>query len=81
MITVLFFAQIKELTGIDSVKVDSGFASVEEIRSHLSSQGGKWDIALDREKLLVAVNQEIVALDTLVEAGDEVAFFPPVTGG
>ncbi|MDW2047144.1 MoaD/ThiS family protein, partial [Vibrio sp. 708] len=42
---------------------------------------GKWDLALEPGKLLAAVNQSIVPLDTQVKAGDEVAFFPPVTGG
>ena len=42
---------------------------------------GKWDLALEPGKLLAAVNQSIVPLDTEVKEGDEVAFFPPVTGG
>ncbi|MFH4467203.1 molybdopterin synthase sulfur carrier subunit [Vibrio diabolicus] len=85
MIKVLFFAQTRELIGIDSVELDDQFETVEEIRAHLVEEGadknGKWDLALEPGKLLAAVNQSIVPLDTEVKAGDEVAFFPPVTGG
>ncbi|ACY51119.1 molybdopterin synthase sulfur carrier subunit [Vibrio diabolicus] len=85
MIKVLFFAQTRELIGIDSVELDDQFETVEAIRAHLVEEGadknGKWDLALEPGKLLAAVNQSIVPLDTEVKAGDEVAFFPPVTGG
>ncbi|MBT0118694.1 molybdopterin synthase sulfur carrier subunit [Vibrio alginolyticus] len=85
MIKVLFFAQTRELIGIDSVELDRPFETVESIRAHLVEEGtkkdGKWDLALEPGKLLAAVNQSIVPLDTQVKAGDEVAFFPPVTGG
>ncbi|TOO92398.1 molybdopterin synthase sulfur carrier subunit [Vibrio parahaemolyticus] len=85
MIKVLFFAQTRELVGIDCVDLDGRFDTVEAVRAHLVEAGaekaGKWDLALEPGKLLAAVNQSIVPLDTQVKAGDEVAFFPPVTGG
>lgn len=85
MIKVLFFAQTRELVGIDSVDLEGQFATVEAVRAHLAEKGmekdGKWDLALEPGKLLAAVNQSIVPLDTEVKEGDEVAFFPPVTGG
>ena len=81
MITVLFFAQTRELVGVDCVEVDAQFKTIEAIRSHLATQEGKWDIALEEGKLLAALNQSIVPLTTEVKDGDEVAFFPPVTGG
>ncbi|ARV73095.1 molybdopterin synthase sulfur carrier subunit [Vibrio campbellii] len=85
MIKVLFFAQTRELVGIDGLELEEQFSNVEAIRAHLvetgADQEGKWDLALEPGKLLAAVNQSIVPLDTEVKAGDEVAFFPPVTGG
>ncbi|ENM5765509.1 molybdopterin synthase sulfur carrier subunit [Vibrio mimicus] len=81
MIKVLFFAQTRELVGCDSLTVNESFASVEALRQHLAQQPGKWDLALEPGKLLAAVNQSIVPLDTPLQEGDEVAFFPPVTGG
>ncbi|MGL6313223.1 molybdopterin synthase sulfur carrier subunit [Vibrio sp. WXL103] len=81
MIKVLFFAQTRELLGHDEVEVEASFASVEDLREHLAQQGGKWSLALESGKLLSAVNQSIVPLSTAIKDGDEVAFFPPVTGG
>ncbi|TXZ76514.1 molybdopterin synthase sulfur carrier subunit [Vibrio mimicus] len=81
MIKVLFFAQTRELVGCNSLTVNESFASVEALRQHLAQQPGKWDLALEPGKLLAAVNQSIVPLDTPLQEGDEVAFFPPVTGG
>ncbi|OEE63878.1 molybdopterin synthase sulfur carrier subunit [Enterovibrio norvegicus] len=81
MIRVLFFAQVKELVGMGSLELEGTFSTAEEIRSHLVTQGDKWSLALESGKLLVAINQTISPLTTAVSDGDEVAFFPPVTGG
>ncbi|MUJ19875.1 molybdopterin synthase sulfur carrier subunit [Aliivibrio fischeri] len=81
MITVLFFAQTKELVGTDKLELSGEYATAEAIRQELSQKGDKWDLALEKGKLLVAINQTISSLDSTVLDGDEVAFFPPVTGG
>ncbi|WCE28746.1 molybdopterin synthase sulfur carrier subunit [Vibrio sp. SCSIO 43137] len=81
MIKVLFFAQTRELIGVDSVDVDAVYPTAEALRSELAAKGGKWELALESGKLLVAINQTISSLDTEISEGDEVAFFPPVTGG
>lgn len=81
MIKVLFFAQTRELVGIDELQLQGEFKTVEELRTHLTEQEGKWDLALDPGRLLAAVNQSIVPLTHPITSGDEVAFFPPVTGG
>ena len=81
MIKVLFFAQIRELLDCGSLEIEGDFTTVEALRLSLLEKGDKWALALDAEKLLVAVNQEITTLTAAIKAGDEVAFFPPVTGG
>ncbi|KMV32006.1 molybdopterin synthase sulfur carrier subunit [Photobacterium swingsii] len=81
MINVLFFAQVKELVGTDKLEVAAEFATADALREHLAQRGDKWELALEKGKLLVAVNQTICALDSAITDGDEVAFFPPVTGG
>ena len=69
MIKVLFFAQVRELVGTDSLTLDaSELATVEAVRQQLAARGDRWALALEEGKLLAA-------------SGDEVAFFPPVTGG
>lgn len=81
MIKVLFFAQVRELTGSERLDVDGQFPTVEALRATLAARGERWALALAPGKLLAAVNQTLVPLDHAVNAGDEVAFFPPVTGG
>ncbi|HDN2723380.1 TPA: molybdopterin synthase sulfur carrier subunit [Klebsiella quasipneumoniae] len=82
MIKVLFFAQVRELVGTDSLTLDaSELATVEAVRQQLVARGDRWALALEEGKLLTAVNQTLTAFDHPVASGDEVAFFPPVTGG
>ncbi len=81
MIKVLFFAQVRELVGCDSLTLESEFASVEALRQQLAARGDRWALALEEGRLLAAVNQTLVSFDHPVVSGDEVALFPPVTGG
>ncbi|MCL1049809.1 molybdopterin synthase sulfur carrier subunit [Shewanella abyssi] len=83
MINVLFFAQVRELLGTASIKVaaDENTQTAEGLRATLAATDDKWAKIMASDKLLVAVNQTISQWDTAIEDGDEVAFFPPVTGG
>jgi molybdopterin synthase sulfur carrier subunit len=81
MIKVLFFAQVRELVNTDALEVTAEYATVEALRQHLAAKGDRWALALEDGKLLAAVNQTLVSFDHSLNAGDEVAFFPPVTGG
>ncbi|WP_413493515.1 molybdopterin synthase sulfur carrier subunit [Morganella psychrotolerans] len=81
MITVLFFAQVRELINTDELSLASEYATAEDLRRALSERGDRWALALASGKLLCAVNQSFVPLSHPLQDGDEVAFFPPVTGG
>ena len=81
MITVLFFAQVRELVGTDRLEVMENYQTVEMLRQALSLKSDRWALALEDGKLLAAVNQTFVSIDHPLVSGDEVAFFPPVTGG
>ena len=81
MIKVLFFAQTRELVGVDSLEVAAEYDTVDALRAALCEKGDKWSLALESGKLLAAINQSMVALDHPLTDGDEIAFFPPVTGG
>ncbi|WP_078082992.1 molybdopterin synthase sulfur carrier subunit [Microbulbifer mangrovi] len=82
MIKVLFFASLREQLGCDAVDVAADqLGSVAELRSSLATKGEAWHVALSNEQLQVAVNQELCDMQAAISDGDEVAFFPPVTGG
>ncbi len=83
-IKVLYFASIRERLGRDAEEIDlpAGVSTIGGLRSHLRTRGGAWADALADEKLLrAAVNQDMAQPAAAIKAGDEVAFFPPVTGG
>ncbi|QIL89981.1 molybdopterin synthase sulfur carrier subunit [Microbulbifer sp. SH-1] len=82
MIKVLFFAGLREQLGCDALDVDTAdIASIAELRSRLAGKDAAWQSALASEQLQVAVNQQLANMHADVKDGDEVAFFPPVTGG
>lgn len=84
MITLLYFARLRETFGVASEELvlPEGVATLEGVRAVLAARGGMWahELAAGRA-FRAAVNQDIAGADTLVKDGDEVAFFPPVTGG
>ena len=65
MIDILFFAQVRELVGTGGLSMPADYPTVEALRQALCARGDRWALALDHP----------------LRAGDEVAFFPPVTGG
>lgn len=81
MINVLFFAQVRELVGTASLTIPQHYTTVDALRTALASKGDRWALALESGKILTAVNQTLVSPQHALKAGDEVAFFPPVTGG
>jgi molybdopterin synthase sulfur carrier subunit len=81
MIKVLFFAQVRELVGTSMLEIAADYPDVASLRSALAQQSDRWALALDSGKLLAAVNQTLVPMTHPLTIGDEVAFFPPVTGG
>ncbi|QSX42746.1 molybdopterin synthase sulfur carrier subunit [Shewanella cyperi] len=82
MIKVLFFAQVRELLGTDRIEIPAREGeTADSLRQQLAARDDKWARVLGSDKLLVAVNQTLCQWNTTVADGDEVAFFPPVTGG
>lgn len=84
MITVIFFASIRERleTSQLSVEFDQGAVSVARLKDQLiANNGSAWFEVLNAANVVIAVNQEVVAESRSLVDGDEVAFFPPVTGG
>jgi molybdopterin synthase sulfur carrier subunit len=83
-IRILYFASLREKIGkeAEEIELPAGVATVAALRSHLRARGGSYESAFSEKALLrSAVNQDMVQPLAAVKAGDEVAFFPPVTGG
>lgn len=78
---IIFFAQIRELVGIESIMIDANQLSVRRLLEQLSQRGDKWSLALKESIVLCAINQTLVDDKYIIQTGDEIAFFPPVTGG
>ncbi|WP_392562936.1 MoaD/ThiS family protein [Orbus sturtevantii] len=81
MTRILFFAQTRELVGVSSLELDIDKMSIADLINHLSLNGENWHYALKEKTPLCAVNKQLVDKYYIVENQDEVAFFPPVTGG
>lgn len=84
MITLLYFARLRETlgTGQEQLALPAGVSSLRALRAHLAQRGDAWAREMgEGRNLRAAVNQTIATADMPVADGDEVAFFPPVTGG
>lgn len=85
MIKILYFARLREQLGAASEEIPptADLATVGDILAWLRRRGSPWSevLAAEGETVLAAVNQDMARPETPVRDGDEIAFFPPVTGG
>jgi molybdopterin synthase sulfur carrier subunit len=84
VIKLVFFARLREDLGSvgESLALPADVNTVGTLRAHLAARGEPWATALAANRAVrVAVNHDMADASTPVRPGDEVAFFPPVTGG
>lgn len=83
MIQVRYFARYREELGSDTESVEAATVdTVEALLVELRARGGTWSrLFAEDQRVMMAVNQELADPATPIGDGDEVAFFPPVTGG
>lgn len=84
MIHLVYLARLREALGIaaESVDLPGEVSTVRTLLAWLSARGGAWTQELAPGRAVrVAVNHDVARSDTPIRAGDEVALFPPVTGG
>jgi molybdopterin synthase sulfur carrier subunit len=83
-INLLYFASLREQLNLEqeNLNLNDSLHTVADLKAHLQQRGEPWlSQFADSTRLMVAVNQQIANNETQIKTGDEVAFFPPVTGG
>jgi sulfur-carrier protein len=83
-VTLLYFAWVRQKIGHgeERIELPAGVKTVDDLVAHLRAYGpGYADAFSDMKRLRVAINLEHSSLDATLNTNDEVAFFPPVTGG
>ena len=83
MITIRYFARLREALGTaeEQISLPLDVATVGDLRAWLGNRGATWSAELAAPAVLTAVNLEAAQADAPIADGDEIAFFPPVTGG
>ena len=87
-ITIKLFSALRETLGESEFQLDlsdiseaSAQVDVAAIKKRLSQRGAEWKEALNQPNLVHALNHKVVFTDAVVTEGDELACFPPMTGG
>ena len=81
---IKYFSWIKEHMGKseEEIVLTSDIKNVEQLINHLNKLNEKYKIFLEKKEVIkIAVNKTYSSLETKVSDNDEIAFFPPVTGG
>ncbi len=83
MLRVLFFARVREALDCTSLELEfaPGLAQLDDLQEHLCQRGEQWRAVLEEDNMIRAVNHVVAAGNQPLADGDEVAFYPPVTGG
>ncbi|WP_262691009.1 molybdopterin converting factor subunit 1 [Kordiimonas aestuarii] len=84
MLQLLYFSWVRERTGTseEQITLPDGIATVSTLVGHLRAKNDRYAAAFeDMKQIRIAVNQRYVDPDAAIKDGDEIAFFPPVTGG
>ena len=84
MVRLVYLARLRDALGSggESIDLPDDVGTVAALRAWLARRGGAWTHELAPGRALrIAVNHDLATADTPVHAGDEIALFPPVTGG
>ncbi len=83
-IKILYFARVKEAVNYsaEELALPNDISTITALKNYLSQRGDTWaDLFDGKQTIHAAINHELVDNLATIKAGDEIAFFPPVTGG
>ena len=81
---IKYFSWIKEHIGKseEQITIPSDITNVDQLINYLNEKDSKYNLLFEKKELIkIAVNKTYSSFDTKVSNIDEIAFFPPVTGG
>ena len=83
MLNIKYFASLRERLerSDEQMPCPEGVRTIGDLRAHLAARGGEWSRLAGMKNLRCARNQAMAEDATPLHDGDEIAFFPPVTGG
>lgn len=83
MFSIHYFASVREKLGSagESVEAAEHITTVADLIAELAGRGGSWSLLADRNAVLVAVDQAVADRNQVLTGNEEIAFFPPMTGG
>jgi len=82
MLKIVFFAALREQLNCHELSINiEGLHTISDIKKLLANKDKNWQHTFNNTPLFCAVNHEMVDNEHKIKEGDEVAFFPPVTGG
>jgi len=83
VILINYFARYRDQLdlGGEKLPLTADLKTIEDVRRMLMARGEVWTNVLGECNLMCALNQELCQTDQPIEDFDEIAFFPPVTGG
>ena len=84
MLKIIYFASLRDRIGRadEQIELPANAATLADLIAHLSELHGQvWSDQINNTPVLTAVNHEMCERSQAIKDGDEIAFFPPVTGG
>lgn len=83
MLKLCYFASVREQLGKaeEHMQLPEQVRTVGELSTLLAGRGAPWQMLADEKRVLIAVNQQVSSRDQPLHGSEEIAFFPPMTGG